>query len=196
MTFTKSRSLDFQPKIFVDKKLLDVVESQKLLGVMISSDLKWTTHVNHIKKKFMTKLWMLRRVKEMGGSIEDLKTVYIKQLRCLTEKDCPLWNGALTKTNISHIEKLQKTAFRLILGSNYRGYQNSLATLNLASLIDRRVKICTKFANKTQRNPKYSAWFTKSTVKTRFSKQFFEYDARTERYRRSPIYYLTSLLNN
>ena len=125
-----------------------------------------------------------------------MKTVYIRQLRCLTEKDCPLWNGAITKIHISHIEKLQKTAFRLILGANYRGYENSLRTLNLSSLIDRRSKICRKFAFKTQKNPKYSAWFTKTSVKTRLSKQYFEYGARTARYRRSPLYYLTSLLNN
>ena len=80
MTFTKSRSLDFQPKIFIEDKLLDVVENQKLLGVMISSDLKWTAHIKSIRKKFMTKIWMLRRIKELGGSQEDLKLVYILQV--------------------------------------------------------------------------------------------------------------------
>ena len=185
MSFSKSRSLDFQPKILVDQKLLEVVESQKLLGVVISSDLKWTKHVKYIENKFMKKLWMLRRVKELGGSLEDLKTVYKLQLRCLTEDGCPAFNGALTIENDKNLERLQKVAFRVILGSSYTGYYNAMETL----------KKCTKFAQKTAKNPKYKAWFQKMPNRTRTSKPYYEYYNRTERYRKSPLFYLTSLLN-
>ena len=143
----------------------------------------------------MTKLWMLRRVRELGGSTEDLKTVYKLQLRCLTEDGCPAFNGALTKQNINNLERLQKLAFRVILGSNYSGYKNAMKTLNLHSLSDRRLKKCTKFALKTAKNPKYKAWFQKMPNRTRTAKPYYEYYARTERYRKSPLFYLTSLLN-
>ena len=96
MTFTRSRTLDFQPKLFLDEKLLDVVESSRLIGIMFSSDLKWHLHVKFITKKFMKKLWALRRTKDIGGSTKDLLNVYMVQMRCLAEQGCPAWNGALT----------------------------------------------------------------------------------------------------
>ena len=138
---------------------------------------------------------MLRRVKELGGTLEDLKTVYKLQLRCLTEDGCPAFNGALTVENDKNLERLQKVAFRVMLGSSYTGYYNAMETLNLPSLSDRRLKKCTKFALKTAKNPKYKAWFQKMPNRTRTAKPYYEYYARTERYRKSPLFYLTSLLN-
>ena len=71
MLFHRSRKYDFQPIISLEDKQLDVVEESKILGVIISSDMKWEKNVNYIVKKFMKKLWMLRRIKQLGGTIEE-----------------------------------------------------------------------------------------------------------------------------
>ena len=60
MLFNRSTKYDFHPKIFVEDELLEVVESTKLLGVMVSSDLKWDTHISYVVRRVMKKLWMLR----------------------------------------------------------------------------------------------------------------------------------------
>ena len=48
MLFNRAKTLDFQPKILINGKLLDVVKFTKLLGVMISSDMKWNKNVQYI----------------------------------------------------------------------------------------------------------------------------------------------------
>ena len=143
----------------------------------------------------MSKIWTLRRTKDLGGSTKDLLNVYMLQMRCLTEQGCPAWNGALTKKNIEDLERLQKVALRIILGSRYPGYEKALELLDLTTLEERRLQLCINFAVKTSKNPKYSAWFTKTSSKTRTSQPYTEYYARTETYKKSPIYYLTGLLN-
>lgn len=63
MLFTRAKTRDFQPQIFIEDQLLDVIESTKLLGVMISSNMKWDNTVEYIRSKAAKKLWMLRRVR-------------------------------------------------------------------------------------------------------------------------------------
>ena len=62
-----------------------------------------------------------------------------------------MWNGALTKQQITHIERVQKRALKIILGSNYTTYDDVLANCNLQSLNDRRKSLCVFFIKKQQR---------------------------------------------
>ena len=59
MAFNFSRKFDFMPKLFIDNEQLEVVTSTKLLGVKISSDLKWNLHTEYLVKKAKKKLWYL-----------------------------------------------------------------------------------------------------------------------------------------
>ena len=195
MLFNRSRKWDFQPKIEIENKQIDVVEEAKILGVIVSSDLKWKKHVDYIVKKFMKKLWMLRRIKQLGGSIEDLLCVYTVQLRCITELACPAWNGALTENDSKRLEKLQKIAFKVILGEKFASYDKALKMFKLPKLADRRKTLCTKFAIKTAKFLKYNPWFQKNK-KTRNSKEYREVYSRTAIYQKSSLFYLSKLLNN
>ena len=69
----------------------------------------------------------------------------------------------------------------------------------LESLAERRIKLCTKFAKKALGNEKHSHWFTRNMkkVNTRSKPDLLKMPRyRCERFRRSPIPYLTSLLNS
>lgn len=195
MLFNRSRSLDFQPEIYIEGMLLDVVEEAKLLGIIISSDLKWSKHVAHLSTKVRKRLWTLRRIKELGGSKEDLLIVYKLQIRIHTELCCPVFNGGLTKTDIIELESLQKSAAKLILGwNNYKNYKNALELLELPTLEKRRKELCLSFAKKCAESEKFSNWFTKSRP-TRKSTKFVSPRARTSAFEKSPLVYLTFLLN-
>ena len=59
MLLNKSRTYDFPPKVqFSDKEILEVVSEIKLVGVMISDDLRWTK-IAYLPKK----LWTLKILK-------------------------------------------------------------------------------------------------------------------------------------
>ena len=147
---------------------------------------------------------MLRRIKQLGGSIEDLILVYKLQIRCLTELACPAWNGSLSQKNIKSLEKLQKTALKIILSSRYKSYNSALKAVKIETLSERRLNLCRKFATKTAINPKFSAWFPKNkrninqrNVNNQYkSKEYSLPFARTSCYKNSPLCYLINLLND
>ena len=156
----------------------------------------------------MCKMWILRRIRELGGSREDLLLVYKLQIRCVTELACPAWNGALTVKDTIKLENIQKCAVRIILGSSFTSYSAALVTLNIMSLKSRRRSLCLSFATKTATNPKYSACFKKIDRNTRSGlkigngkekdkkiTKYFVPVTRTTRYQKSPLLYLANLLN-
>ena len=138
---------------------------------------------------------MLKRMKEIGATANDMLEVYILQIRCLTEIGCPAFNGTLTKDDINTLERIQKTACRIILGPKYISYQNALKILKIAQLDTRREKICLKFALKLQKNDKFSNWLINAPRKTRSDKKFILPKTRTKIYQKSPLFHLAGILN-
>ena len=96
------------------------------------------------------------------------------------------------------IERVQKAALHISLGSEYNSYSHALNQVNLPTLEDRRVQLCMKFAFKAVRNPKLSNWLkVKPRVgKTRLKQPLFcPVFSRTSRFEKSPRSYMTLLLN-
>ena len=116
MLFNPCKSKDFMPELDIDNTRLDLVEKTKLLGVVLTSNLSWAENTRYIVERCNSKTWMLRRLKNLGATREDLIDVYLKQIRSLAEFAVPVWNSSLTGDDITSIERVQKTAFHLILG--------------------------------------------------------------------------------
>ena len=163
--------------------------------------MKWVENTDYMCKKGYARLWMLRRLKGLGATRKELLDVYQKQVRSVLELAVPVWHPAITLQERKQIERIQKCAFYIILGSNYTCYSDALELLEIESLENRRSKICEKFAKKCLNNPRYSRWFhskeyTKPTHNTRSDKSKLEpVSTRTLRYKNSAIPYLTELLN-
>ena len=121
--------------------------------------------------------------------------VYLLQIRCLTETACPVWNGSLTKTDSKILESIQKTSLKVIFGHQYKSYEKSLNDLDLTTLEDRRLQICSTFAKKSSESTKFQIWFNKSKRKTKSKVKFLLPKSRTTIYKKSPLVYLTKLLN-
>ena len=81
MLFNEANKYDFMPEIEIDNgEILEVDEEFKLLGVIMTSDLKWNKNTKHITQKGFQRLWMLRRLKQLGVSQTELKDIYEKQV--------------------------------------------------------------------------------------------------------------------
>ena len=144
------------------------------------------------------KLWIFRRLKKLGADQEDLIDVYIKQVRSLLEYAVPVWHPSLTGEDRLELERIQKSAFCIILGDQYRSYNSSLKTLQMDTLYSRRTKLCKKFARKAAKNVKFSQWFKPSKIlpfSRRKRSKYHEVYSRTVRYQKSPISFLTNTLN-
>ena len=198
MIFNPSRTKDFCPKFSFNDNELEIVEQTKLLGLIVRSDLSWTTNTEYMVKRANKKLWCLKRLKNLGAKTKDLLEVYFKQIRSLLEYSVAVWHPNLTKLDSRKIERVQKSALSIILGQKYDSYKSALLELNLETLFTRRIKLCKNFAIKAQKHPKFTKWFksnNKMSVTRKKRQQFCEVYYRTERFKRSPISYLTRTLN-
>ena len=145
---------------------------------------------------------MLRRLKGLGASISELLDVYRQQVNSVLEMSVPVWAPALTQNEATQIERVQKVALHIILGNEFTTYEEALQKLKLDTLSQRRYKLCLKFAKKALKSPKFHQWFSKPEpnqgIQTRSSSKqsvFKPVYTRTRRYEKSPIPYITTLLN-
>ena len=196
--FNKSRKHDFPPEVYLsNNELLDVVSEVKLVGVIVSNDLKWQKNTDFICLRARQKLWVLRRLKKFNMEISRLADVYKKEIRCLLEYAVPVWHSSLTIKQSNQIERVQKEAFRIILEHNYINYEVACTLLVMEPLDIRRVQLCLKFAKKDLKREQ--TLFTRDfkTNHTRSnSKLVKEIRCRTNRYAKSSMPFLSKLLNS
>ena len=99
-----------------------------------------------IVKKANARMELVRKVASFTTKIEDLKKIYILFIRKLLEQS--------STENKSDLERVQKTAFKIILGKRYKTYKYAQNILELKTLNDRRETLCLNFALKSSKNPK------------------------------------------
>ena len=198
MLFNPCTSKDFMPSFELNGHELEAVDKTKLLGVILTSDLKWADNTKYIVERANKKLWILRRLKKLGADQEDLLDVYAKQVRSICEFAAPVWHSSLTGEDRLSIERIQKSALHIILGHDYNSYRAALRRTGLDSLFERSRKLCKNFSRKALKHPKFSKWFKPDPgySKTRSeTKKLCEVVAWHDRYEDSPLSYLTALLN-
>ena len=72
MIFNNGRNMDFMPDMKLEGNQIEVVEEMRILGLIIRSDMKWSSDSEHIVTRAFSKLWTLRRLKALGASQADL----------------------------------------------------------------------------------------------------------------------------
>ena len=195
--FTNSRKLDFPPEItFKDGTQLETMSETRLLGVIVSQDLKWSKNTDFICSKARRKLWILRRMQLLELTRAELFDVYRKEVRSILEFAVPVWHSSLTRKQRSEIEAVQKLAFKIILGTSYRQYSDACALLDTQTLEQRRTEICLRFAKKNleSENCLFETPNILPSLRKR-SRTVQEYRCNKVRFRRSSLPYLASLLN-
>ena len=159
----------------------------------------WASHVNDITARATKKLWVLVRFKSLGGSIQQLITVYLTRIRSTLEFACPVFHSGLTKDQSGQIELVQKKALAIILAQNYSNYEEALVSAKLGRLDKRREKICLSFAQKCTKSSKHQSMFPRNPnmrANSRNPKPYKEFNCNTSRYFNSPVPYLARLPNS
>ena len=122
MLFNSSKKWDFTPTVSLGNKStnLELVDEVKLLGIIITSDMKWHKNTSHLCERGYSRLWMLRNLKRFGASEREL--LDIKQCRSVLEMAAPVWTPRQTYENIIALERVQRSACAIILGKKYSRY--------------------------------------------------------------------------
>ena len=80
----------------------------KLIGVVLSKDLKWTENTQSIRSKVNQSFFYLYKSKQFGFQKYELVTAWCAIIRPLVEYAAPLWHSGLTETDSKKLEVLQK----------------------------------------------------------------------------------------
>ena len=124
----------------LDNTILQQVSSNPYLGLTISEDLTWKTHINNISKKANSTLGFIRRNLK-NCPFECRKLAYISLVRSTLEYGSVVWDPYIQQ-DINAIEKVQRQAARFIT-KDYRSREPGCVTsmldrLNLPTLQQRR----------------------------------------------------------
>ena len=137
------------------------------------------------------------RIKQLGASQSELLDVYVKQVRSILEFASVVWHPGLTQDNTAQIERVQKSAFAIIIGKDDNSYKNSLQIMNMETLKSLREELSVK-AKKAAEHQRHSTWFEPQTqtVNTRLVKvPYMPFYFRTDRFKKSLLPNLASFLN-
>ena len=154
MIFNFTNDNQFTTRVKMENEVLPVVNKAKLLGTIITNDLKWSENTSFLVKKANGRLQLLRRAANYTKSTADLKSIYLSHVRNKLEQSCAIWHSNLTEENKSDLERVQKNECRIILGNQYVDYEDSLKRLNLENLSQRRENLTLSFAINCTENEK------------------------------------------
>ena len=115
ISFARNKAT-FEP-IRVHGKELELVDSAKLLGITITSDLSWNTHVNDVIKKAAKRLYFLVQLKGAKVTCNDLGLFYITCVRSVLDYAIPFYYYSLPKYLVNEPERcaLASVTMKLLL---------------------------------------------------------------------------------
>ena len=199
MVFNYTDKYKFGTRLTLNEEHLEVVNTTKLLGVIITDDLKWDSNTESLVKRANQRMELLRKVASFGTSLEEKRNIYILFIRSVLEQSCTVWHSSLTKENEEDLERVQKSAVRIIVGKDIKNYDDALIKADLDSLKDRRTELCMKFARKCVKSNKSKEMFPLRQkiheMETREEEKYEVQHANTERLKNSAIPYMQRLMN-
>jgi len=127
-----------QSQYFLQGKALESTDSEKDLGVVITSDLKFSKQCIAVEKKAQKLLGYIKR--QFGyRNKEIVLSLYNSLVRPHLEYAVQFWNPSYRK-DITRLERVQARATKLIPELRHMSYADRLKELNLFSLETRRLR--------------------------------------------------------
>ena len=115
MQITRKRIKKINASYNLGGTFLDNVENIKYLGITITNDLKWNTHVSNICTKANRTLGFLRR--NLSACLYDVKqSAYKGLVRPVLEYGSSVWDPSSILLQ-EELEKIQKRAARFVTGN-------------------------------------------------------------------------------
>ena len=200
MNFNFTKNYKFSSRLAIENEVLETIQETKLLGVMINDRLTWDSNTSFLVKRANARMRMLHKLVEFDVPVEDLLTIYILYIRSVLEQSCQVWHSSLSFENLTDLERVQKNALRIILKEKYTSYEAALEVSGLECLVERRDRLCLKFAKACLKNDQVKDIFPLNDieyhVETREREKFNVTMAKTERLKRSAVPYMQRLLND
>ena len=107
MAFNFTKKGQFTTRLNLNGKNVENVNEMKLLGTIITNDLKLKKNTKFLIKRAYAQMELLRKLTSFTKSIEDRKHIYKSFIRSVLEQSCVVWNFNITKQNERELERVQ-----------------------------------------------------------------------------------------
>jgi hypothetical protein len=121
------------------RHVLEESNGERDLGVCLQNNLKWSDNVNKACSSAYNSLGLLRKTFRTWTNIRTFKTLYTAFVRPHLEYAPQVWNS-LTSRDVKKLEKVQKSATKLVPQLRNLRYRERLLNLGLTTLADRRTR--------------------------------------------------------
>ena len=108
MIFNYTHNYKFTTRLRINNEPIDVITSTRLLGTIISDDLKWDLNCANIVKKANARMQLLRKVASFGTNEDELKNIYLLFISSVLEQSATVWHSTLTEDNKNDLERVKK----------------------------------------------------------------------------------------
>ena len=103
------------PPLSMSNQIISEVSMHKHLGVLLSNNCTWHSHIDHIKEKSWARINLLRKLK-FTLDRRSLEIIYFSFIRPLLEYADVIWGNCTTYEKIE-LDKIQNEAGRVVTGA-------------------------------------------------------------------------------
>ena len=119
IVFNSSRKHAFSPEFtIVPSETLQVKPVLKILGIQIQEDLKWDAQVKQMVTKASSKIWMLRRMKQLGVGETTIANYWKAEGRVHLEAAAAVWTSGLTVRQARDLQRVEHRAVAAGMSGN------------------------------------------------------------------------------
>ena len=153
--FNSSKSRDVMPELQLeDGTYLEVIYQLKLVGLVVTSELTWTAHVDYTVKRVNKVLWQLTRFKQIGATQDKLLTFYKLTIRSILMFGAVCFHSSLSIQLSQLLELQQKRSLAIILGSQYRSYDHATTLIKCSEIGHFKARSMLKLGPKSPKKSK------------------------------------------
>ena len=197
--FNFTQNYKFTTRLDIDGQPLQLVDKTKLLGLVLTSDLKWSENTESLIRRANARMEILRKMSSFNAPVPDMLTAYKTFIRSILEQSCVIWHSSLSQEDREGLERVQKNAFRNILKDSFENYEQSLSCLKMDTLFVRREKLLYSFGKKCQTLEQTKELFPMNekhySMNTRHHEEYKVLHTNTERFKNSTVPYIQRMLN-
>ena len=179
----------FDP-VLVGGEALPIVESVKILGLVMTGTLQWKDNIRESIKKANKRLYFIVLLKRAGVNVNDVLNFYCTVIRHVLEYCAQAFHHSIPKYLADELETVQKRVLKIL--SPVMTYCEALEYYGLPTLFQRREDMCDKLFTSIIKDPMHKLHHllppkNETDYSFRTNRYFNMYVTRTNRFHNSFI---------
>ena len=115
MLISRKLNRAIHPSLLIDNNVITEVTNHKHLGLNISNNCRWNSHIDYIKDKAWKRINVMRKLKRLLNR-KSLEVIYISFIRPILEYGDIIWDNCKLNDK-AELDKIQNEAARIVSGT-------------------------------------------------------------------------------